>query len=279
MLAGAEEASRLEAALARFPEDPDLLRACTAIRADRGDFGGAEQCYRRLKERAPVEAGRVIFEMACALAVRRGVVEAQTELARLFPKLNESERDDAAVLYARAAAKSGDREADALIKLLEQQGKGGPLPVLRARAGLPLGAGELPDLAALYRAAASDPADALTRAAALPPVVAGNLDRGAWGLLYSEATRTGAAAERALGSFAQVRPALLPDLRRYVRGEPGVAVPELPLEIRAAAAFVRSRNPGLDPAERGRLLAAARADDPLGTYVTQAMQRWPAATR
>jgi len=279
LLAGPEEASLAEAALVRFPKDTDLLRVCTAVRAEAGDFGGAEQCYRTLKDLAPAEAGHVIFEAASALATRVGPVEAQTEIAKLFPKLDEAGRAEAAALYARAAALSGDKDGDALIKLLEKQNKGEPLTVLRARAGLPVEVKEVPVLADLYRAAATDPGGALARVAKVPPLLAGQLDPGAWGLLFSEAARTGAPAERVLAPYAPVRRSFLPDLRRYVRGEPGVMVPGLSLELRAAAAFVRSRNPGIDPAERKQLLAAARADDPLATHVTQAIQRWPAAAR
>lgn len=65
-------------------------------------------------------------------------------------------------------------------------------------------------------------------------------------------------------------------LRRFVCAE-NVTLPEGYLEpaVRAAALFVRSRNPGLPAKERLALVAEARRLDWLHTSVSSAIDSWP----
>ncbi|HEY6003990.1 MAG TPA: hypothetical protein VIV57_14025, partial [Anaeromyxobacter sp.] len=282
LLDGAEQLAGAEAALARFPKDPDLLRLVTALRAETGDFGGAAAAYRTLRVLSAEQAAEVLPETAASLVRLGRGAEALAEIAALFDALPLPSRAEPAVLYARLAALRGVSGSDALVRRLEEKA---PDPVLRARAGLPppspapKGADELV-VPALYGLVRKDPRAALEKLRPLPPALVGvQLDSGTWALLYLEAVRTDVRLDPALLAFAPVRPRHLEKLKSYVRGETGAALPAVPLVVRAAAEFVRSRNAALPEAERAALAAAARADDPLATWVADAMARWPAAAR
>jgi hypothetical protein len=282
LLDGVEQRAGVEAALARFPKDADLLRLATVLRAEADDFGGAASAYRTLRVVSVEQAAEVLHESAASLVRLGRGAEALAEIAAMFDALPPPRRYEPAALYARVAALSGARGADALVRRLEDKA---PDPVLRARAGLPppppAAKGEdAPALPALYGLLSRDPRAALEKLKALPPAWVGmQLDLGAWALLFCEAARTDAGLDAALAPFAPVRPRDIDLLRRFVRGEAGAALPSMPFEVRAAAKFVRSRNATLPQAERAALAAAARADDPLATYVTEAIARWPAAGR
>jgi hypothetical protein len=280
LLEGAEGRRAAEGALLRFPKDPDLLRFAVAQRAEDGDFPGAVQAYRALAAVAPPETGRVLGEVATALVAQGLGEEAQRELADAVGRLKGQPRIEAAVLHVRAAALPSHQPDERLVKKWEEV-LGGEQPNLglRVRCGLPVPAEGLQGGDAVYAALRRDPGEALRLAAGLAPLDILQLDVDAWALAYLEAVRAGdgVAARLAANNHQGVRQR--PDLLRWVRGEGGALPASLNLETRAAARFIRSRNPGLDPAERKALLAAARADDRLGGLVTQAMAAWPAATR
>jgi hypothetical protein len=279
LLDGAAQRDGAEAALARFPKDPDLLRLVTSLRVEAGDHAAAVDAYRTLRAISLEQAAQVLDDVTAALVVLGRRDEARSELAAMFDALPEDERGDAAALFARVAALDRATAPDALVRRLEKKE---PEPLLRARAGLPIPAtkpGEQPRvIPALYGLAVQDPAAALQRLASLPPIAAFQLDGGTWALLFSEAARVGSPVEQRLVACARTRPDHLAALRRYVRGE-AVTLPRLPLEVRAAAAFVRSRNAALAAEERAALVASARAADPLASHVTEAIARWPAAAR
>ncbi len=279
LLDGEELRTGAEAALARFRNDPDLLRLVTMLRAEAGDHAGAASLYRTLREVSPEQAAEVLYDAVASLVSLGRRADARAEIASLFEALSPPRRYEAAALYARVAALDGIAP-DALVKRLEEKG---PDPLLRARAGLPApaakGDANPPVVPALYAVAVKDPGAALEKLKALPPAVNLQLDTGVWSLLFCEAARIGSPLERSLATYARARPRQMDALRRYVRGEAGVALPSLPLEIHPAARFVRSRNGSLPADERATLLATARAEDPLASYVTQAIARWPAAGR
>jgi hypothetical protein len=278
LLDGAAQRDRAEAALSRFPRDPDLLRLVTALRAEAGEHAAAVESYRALRALSPEQAAQVLQEAVTSLVALGRRDEARSEAAALFEALPPPQRDEPAALFARVAALDRDAAADALVRRLEEKG---PEPLLRARAGLPIpapqGEQEPHVVPALYQLAERDPAAALERLKALPPFVGLQLDLGTWSLLFCEAARIGSPVERSLAGVGLARPRHLEALRRYVRGEAGAVLPLLPLDLRAAAAFVRSRNAALGAEERAALVAAARSADPLSTHVTQAIARWPGA--
>jgi hypothetical protein len=270
LLDGAEQLAGAEAALARFPKDPDLLRLVTALRAEAGEFAGAVAAYRALRVLSPEQAAEVLHENAASLVRLGRASEALAEIAALFEALPAPMRGEPAVLYARVAALQGLQGRDALVRRLEEKA---PDPVLRARAGLPppspapKGADELV-VPALYVLARKDPRAALEKLRPLPPALVGmQLDSATWALLFLEAVRTDVKLDPALLAFAPVRPRHLERLKSYVRGEAGAALPAVPMEVRAAAELVRSRNAALPEPERTALAAAARADDPLAPWL------------
>jgi hypothetical protein len=282
LLEGAEQLSGAEAALEKFPKDPDLLRLVTALRAEAGDFGGAAAAYRALRVLSPEQAVEVLHETAASLVRLGRGAEALSEIAAIFDALPPASRGEPAVLYARVAALQGLRGSDALVRRLEEKA---PDPVLRARAGLPppspapKGSEELV-VPALYGLARKDPRAALEKLKPLPPALVGmQLDSGTWALLFFEAVRTDVKLDPALLAFAPIRPRHLERLKAYVRGEAGTALPTVPIMVRAAAELVRSRNAALPEPERAALAAAARADDPLAPWASEAIARWPAAGR
>jgi hypothetical protein len=280
LLDGPAQHDGTEAALARFPGDPDLLRLATSLRSEAGEHAAAVASYRALRALSAEQAAHVLEEATISLVSLGRRDEARAETMALFEALPPPMRDEPAALFARVAALDRAAAPDTLVKRLEEKG---PEPLLRARAGLPVPPAK-PDaeprvVPALYDLAERDPAAALERLKGLPPVVGLQLDGGTWSLLYCEAARTGAPVEKVLAGVGRARPGHLEALRRYVRGEPGVALPRLPFDVRAAAAFVRSRNATLPAEERAALLVAARDADPLATHVTAAIARWPAAAR
>ncbi|HET9553875.1 MAG TPA: hypothetical protein VFP50_12970 [Anaeromyxobacteraceae bacterium] len=277
LLRGPEQAALGEQLVARFPSDPDLLRIVTAIRTRTGDFAGADATWRALRSAAPADALDVLPEEAVALVALGKRADALSLLEKTFDAPGER-RDqlEPAVLFARVAALDGAPQPDKLVRRLE---KDSPDQLLRARAGLPVEAGSPTRLVKLLAAVGRDPAAALASAAALTVPEVALLDRGTWGLLFGEAVRTGAgAAAKALSRYGPIVGAELLAFQRFVKGE-AAALPELDLDLRAAAQLVRSRNASLPAAERERLVAGARHDDWLAGNVTRAIAAWapPAA--
>jgi hypothetical protein len=279
LLDGSAQRDAAEAALARFPAAPELLRLVTSLRVEAEEHAAALEAYRALRAVSLEQAGQVLDDAAVALVALGRRDEARAELAAMFDALPPGDRGDAAALFARVAALDRAAAPDLLVRRLEEKG---PAPLVRARAGLPVPApkqGEEPlVMPALYALAAKDPAAALAKLGELPPIAPLQLDAGTWALLFCEAARVRSPVEQRLVPFAHVRPEHVDVLRRYVRGE-AVVLPRVPLEIRAAAAFVRSRGAALAADERARLVATARASDALAGCVTEAIARWPAAAR
>lgn len=277
LLEGPDARAGVEAALARFPKDPDLLRLAVAVRAEARDFAEVVRGYRELEAVAPAETGRVLWEAAGALiALGRGE-EARATAAAAAKVLSGHAKVEAATVHVLAAARLSGGLDEALLATWEKS-LGGPQPHLRARVGAPAGAG-LDGADAVHAALWREPARALELAAALPPYQVAQLEEEAWSLAYYEAVRSGAPAAGPLRAhhYAGLRPR--PEVLAYVRGEPVGLPPGLTLQVRAAAQLVRSRVPGLGEAERRTLLAEARADDRLDGLVTRASTAWPPATR
>lgn len=278
LLEGPPARAATEAALARFPADPDLLRLAVALRAEEGDWKATVEGWRTLRAAAPGEAGRVVWEAATAYLALGRAGEARDEAGTVAKALTGRWRLEAATVHVLASAPLyGGSPGEALLAAWEK-GMGGPQPHLRVRVGRPP-AGPLEASDAVHAALFTDPARALELAAALPAPQVAQLELDAWALAWLEAERSGSKAAGVLEAhhFGGLRPR--PELKAWVRGEP-VALPTgLPLQVRAAAELVRSRVPGLPAPERRALLAAARADDRLGGLVTRASRAWPPAAR
>jgi hypothetical protein len=125
------------------------------------------------------------------------------------------------------------------------------------------------------------PAEAVAASAKIALFDLPGLDPITWALAFAEATRTRAeAAEKSLGRYYPfVLKSEVELLRRFVRAE-NVSLPKAFLDptVRAAALFVRSRNPSLPAKERAALVAEARRLDWLHTQVSSAINSWPPPT-
>ena len=102
------------------------------------------------------------------------------------------------------------------------------------------------------------------------------MERRGWALAYGEAVRTRRPEpEQLLAQAHLLEPDSMEVFRRFVRGE-SVSLDEAELtpEVRAAACFVRSRNPELPAEERRRLVEQARQDDWLHGSVSEAIAAW-----
>jgi tetratricopeptide (TPR) repeat protein len=274
LLRGEEQVALVEALAARFPADGDVLRLATAIRAETGAWKEADATWRALAAISMPQAAEVLREEATALlALGRGA-EALRVLERAFEALGPGEAAEAAVLYALVATRTRAPEPDALLKRLE---KDGPARWLRVRAGLPDPVQPTDRFLGLLATVRRDPGAALQAARGLGAGELLGLDPDVWGLLWGEAVRTGAReVADLLTPRGYATPAERAELERFVRGEP-VPMPHGSQQVvRAAAAFIRSRNPSLPASERARLLAQARREDHLGTAVTHASSAWPA---
>jgi hypothetical protein len=273
LLRGPELAAELDRLSARFRFDPNLLRLAIWSRSDAGDWSAVDDDWRKLSAAAPGQAAEVLDEEVIALVARGRAADALKLLREQFERPDAGDRAETAELYARVAPLAGDGDPGALVERLEKTD--GPRPLSRARSGLPVSGGELPPVVEVLRLAATDPAAALARAVKLPLRDTGALDAATWALLFGEASRTGEAkAEAALARAAPLVRVELDSLRRYVRAEADALVPGVPAVVRAAAAFVRSRNASIPAAARERLLADARRDDFLHTNVTKAIEAW-----
>ena len=102
------------------------------------------------------------------------------------------------------------------------------------------------------------------------------LPRTFWSLAYCEAVRRGdERAERALERSLATDALEREELRRFARGEPDASEPlGVPLEVRAAALLVRSRNPQLHESDRRALRKRALEDDVIAGPVTVAAEAW-----
>jgi hypothetical protein len=263
-----------EAQLQRFPDDPHLLRLVTGLRSEREDWPGVDRAWRALRARSAAGAGEMLDVEARALLSQRRPADALRAIEELFSQLEPGARGEAALLYARVAARGGAAGPGRLIDQLDE----GERPLLRAQAGLDSGE-EAPSPAILVlRAAASDPRDALTRVAEAGTALLPQLDADTLLLLYGEAMRSGHPAQQVLETLMRGAPEYLEPFRRFVRGELDGAARLRP-QMRAAAELVRSRVKGLPAAERSALRAAALRDDVLGTVVSRAARAWPEPER
>jgi tetratricopeptide (TPR) repeat protein len=266
-----------ERALARFPTDPNLLRLAVLARLSRSDWAGTLSAWHSLAELNTVEADALIEGPVTALVALGRRAEALQLLEKTFDRSDANARFVAARLYGRVALLEGQTDADRLVKKLE---KDGPVPQLRLEAGLPEDGKDTSPSVLFLRAVPVDAASARQAGGGLKVTDINRMDEASWALVYGEAIRMG--DKKAAESLARA-PVLVGSPRelfeRYVRGE-AVRLDQLvlQLEVRAAAAFIRSRNASLDAKERNELLAQAKRDDWLQTNVSRAIPGWTRAS-
>lgn len=277
LLPATEATPLAERGLERFPGEPYLLGLAMLGRSTRDDWAGTLAAWNGLPAGHPMRESRL--ELAATALVAQGhAAEAASLVDGEFRANAGRGRGEAAELYARIEALRGEGDADRLLLILEQKG---PRSLERLRTGLGDDGALTTPGSNLLRAIGTDPDRALRVAAEAPDARFPELDPASWGLAYGEAVRRGdEGAARVLRRGQALEPELLGQFERYVRGE-AASLPGLPAVLRAAAALVRSRTPGLPERERRRLVAAARADDWLRTNVTRAVDGWtrPAAGR
>jgi hypothetical protein len=269
----AEAFAKAEQLLARFPNDSNALRLAVLTRAARSDWAGTLSAWHALADAKAADADVVVDSAVTALVAQGHRGEALTVLENTFEHGEARARFEAAQLFAQVALLEGQGDADRLVKKLA---KNAPLAVVRLQAGLPDDGKDVTPTAVFLRAVAVDGALARETGAKLKVTDASRLDAGSWALAYGEAIRVG--DQKTADSLA--RAPLLSGQRRelfnrYVRGE-AASLDQLllPLEIRAAAAFIRSRDASLEARERNELMAQAKRDDWLHSSVSRAMAGW-----
>jgi hypothetical protein len=265
-----------ERLVSRFPSDPQALRLALPYRLDSSDWAGVVRAWEALSEREAHAASWALAYPVTALVAQGRPSEATALVERQFAQAEPGDRPSLALLYARVVSLQGRPEPDRLLKQLEKER---PRPLLRLEAGLDDDGTERSPLATLLRQVAVDPAAARQAAAELAEADLFGLEQDAWALTYGEAVRVG--DEKAATSLARLGHLVGEDRQRFERFVKGEAVRldglGLPLQIKAAAALVRSRNPSLSARERGQLLAQARRDDWLRTNVYRAVDGWTRA--
>jgi tetratricopeptide (TPR) repeat protein len=276
---GREGSAAIEQLAQRYPQEPLILRSAIYNRWRSGDWRGTLQAWESLRSLNPLEAVRLSEAEATALVAlgRRG--EALDQLKQMFASSDPAQRAELAGLYARVAHDQKGAVPDELIAALEAEKASEPdskLWGLRAYAGLPMeGAPDWPSLH-LMASVGHDPKAALAHAVELRIEEFQAVSDEGWALAYGEAVRTQATdSETVLARAFLLDAASLDVFRRFVRGE-AVSIEEAELEppVRAAARFVRSRNPSLRAEERRQLLEQARQDDWFHGAVSEAMASW-----
>ncbi len=280
LLEGPEGLATTDRLLKRFPKYVPLLRLAVYERAAAGDWADSDSAWQTLHQLKPEEAvGELEFDALDLVALGKAK-DAEARVDESFPDLEKgsSEQRDVAELHARLALLSGEKEPD---RLLQQTEAKEPATLARARLGLPIEPPEEPEkepVLQLVQAARKDPAKAVAAGAKLAVLDLFALDPTSWALTFGEAARTGAeATQKSLGRyFPGDSRSKVELLRKFVRGE-AVALPVGLVEpvVRAAALFIRSRNPSLAAKERAALVAQARQLDWLRTSVSSAIDSWP----
>ncbi|MCP3103215.1 hypothetical protein LZ198_30475 [Myxococcus sp. K15C18031901] len=274
---GPEGSLATEMMAKRFPEHAELLRSVVHRRYLAGSWEGTREGWERLVALDETAALEVLEEAMTAFVALGREAEALARLTRMFDGAREARvRSQIAEVYALVAARTGRRDADALVAKFEAEEKGERLDWLRARAHLQVTSDSATSGVRLMAVVGRSPTDALRAAESVSDLEMSILSEGAWALAYTESVRIGASeCQRSLERFPLIAPSQRADLQRFIQGElASLESSELSWEIRAAAAFVRSRDAKLPEAERKRWVEQARKADWFHGVVSEAITSW-----
>jgi hypothetical protein len=270
-----------EAVLAKFPDDPQLLRSLAWRRAAHGDHAGAITAFARLHAVSEQVAGYMIEEEVRTLVALQRGPDALKLLTTALEGKTAAARTNTAAEHALVARLLGADPEQFLRTNFDGSGDVQGLDLARVRAGFePLDPNSATSpLLKIALALRTDPEAALALAAGSGRFALRALATDQAILLYGEAIRTGRKEVS-----AKLAPALNISLvhrqllDQYMRGENvSIAEADISGDERAAAHFIRSRNASVAPAERATLRAQAANRDTLKGIISTAITQWKEA--
>jgi len=284
---GPESDRLLEAGLARFPEDPNLLRATGWTQQLAGRTAAAVLTWEKLERVDPAAAAEVVELRARALASLGRGADAAALVAR---HLDASPDFSGALFYARVArlAPAPPRPPRHYLEALQQQASPGERVLLRTVSAAVLGdplptpkdVGEIPDPevrtgALLLLEATTRPAEAVKALAGATRPQVSYVDPTLRLLLGAEAARTAPDLVPPLVADIDGVPGLAELVVRFVKGEDPPALAELPSEHRTALLAGRARALEAAGKDARAVHAEIRRRELVPGIVSVALARWP----
>ena len=288
LLPGGEARPLLNAALEKDPRHVPSLRALAFIDLQDLKFKDSLESWRKLESIDRVEAQQHLVTYAATSYAALGEPrQALSLLERAFAGTSDlGERNQLATFYARVAQQKDSSDPLTLARRLDKnENRPAQLLWTRVRAGADVPEKELAVeedpadrvLLDVMWLAAKDPERALVRARDLQAKGVHNLDPETWALLYAEARRREQAeTAQALAEAGPIPSGLVPSVDSFLdQGTLDAELEELPLGLRAALWFVRSRKSGLSDDERTRLRSHATACAVVPGIISRAIAGWP----